>query len=490
MLLLPLHKPLSRRTLPWLTLLLLSINLIVFCAWQAGDDERFAEAQRYYFQSGLADRELPLYRRYLRDSGQMAVLTAIGRGGPARIRLAGRAVNDVRFRHALESGRLFTDTVQWQQWQSLRRGYDRRLDEVFTLRQVLRRGEWSPRRMLGSAFVHSGVAHLAGNLLFLLALGLVLEGAIGAVGLLLVYLLGALGGSAASLLWGSSEVLGTLGASGAIAALMGAFCVVWGRRPVRFFYWFIVLFDYVRAPAIVLLPLWLGWELYRFFSDSGQGIAFEAHIGGLIVGALLGAVLVLTRRTRPDFMRDDAEPAAAADDRWRRAQVHIGRMQNAEAERLLVELVREQPARFELVQARYRVAVNAGHRAAQRERALELLDLSAADAAQARLQQMLLTDLDALPPLVTALALVRRWSELECNGAAEALLRRLDSAHVGDEATAQAWWSLALRYAERGDPGAHRRVLAGLIERHPTQPQAAKARFLLSQSAANTDAGP
>nr|WP_237653481.1 rhomboid family intramembrane serine protease [Xanthomonas translucens] len=178
--------------------------------------------------------------------------------------------------------------------------------------------------MLSSAFLHADGLHLFGNMLFLVVLGTLLEGAIGRWRFLLVYLLGAFGASAFSLAWRWGEAGGGLGASGAIAGLMGAFCVVWGRRPVRFFYWFVVVFDYVRGPAIALLPLWLGWELYNLLVNGDAGIGFDAHAGGLVIGALLGAALVAMRQTREAFMRDEA--VAAADDRWERAQRHLGRL--------------------------------------------------------------------------------------------------------------------------------------------------------------------
>ncbi len=71
---------------------------------------------------------------------------------------------------------------------------------------------------------------------------------------------------------------------------MGAFCVVWGRRRVRFFLLvFFVVFNYARGPVILLLPVWLGWELYSLASSDNGSVAFDAHAGGLVSGALLGA---------------------------------------------------------------------------------------------------------------------------------------------------------------------------------------------------------
>lgn len=482
MLILPLHKPLNRETFPWATMLLVLANVLVFFGLQAGDGAALARARAYYVGSGLGGYELPAYERYLQRGGHAAALAQL-REQPAPRRLAHVAaitINDTAFRRALAGGGLFEADGQRQAWAPLRVRYDALLGEVFTLRHNLRSSEWSPWRMLASAFLHGGLMHLVGNMLFLVALGLLLEGAIGPLRLLGVYLLGALGASAASLLWRWGEPGGGLGASGAIAALMGAFCVVWGLRPVRFFYWFGVVFDYVRAPAIALLPLWLGWELYNLFSSDEKGIGFDAHAGGLVVGALLGGALVLARQTRPEFMHDGEAVAARADDRWERAQRHLGRMENLEAERLLAELAAEQPHRFDVALARCRAARNAGQRRALRERVLELLALPAVEAGQAQAQRALLQELAPEPvPTTLLLALARRCGQLGLLAEAEALLQQTDSADAGCEAVAQAWLGLAMRHAEQDAPEGQRRILQLLVGRYVDQPQAAKARFLL-----------
>ncbi len=246
-------------------------------------------------------------------------------------------MHDVAFEQALRSGSLFKDDEHLHEWRALRAPYNTWLSKIFTLRHLQRSSKWSPARMLTATFLHGSFDHLLGNMLFLLALGTLLEGAIGSGWFLLLYLLGGFG---------------------AIADLMGAFCVVWGRRKVRVFYWFFVVFNYARGPAILLLPLWLGWELYSLASSDNGTVAFGAHAGGLVSGALLGALLVLLRRTRPAFMEEG--DALAVDDRWECAQWHLGRMEDAEAEYLLAELASEQPHNLDVALARYRAARHAG----------------------------------------------------------------------------------------------------------------------------------
>lgn len=258
---------------------------------------------------------------------------------------------------------------------------------------------------------------------------------------------------------------------------MGAFCVVWGRRKVRFFYWFFVVFDYVRGPAILLLPLWLGWELYSLFWNDNGDVAFEAHAGGLISGALLGAGLVLLRRTRESFMEENE--AVLVDDRWERAQRHLGRMENAEAERLLAELASEQPHRLDVALARYRTARNAGRSQDSVRHAQTLLQLHTHHAEQTRNQLTVAAELskagiDYAPSVRMALIATCLRNGLLAD--AERLLKEVGLDVPRDE-LAQHWFVLALRHSELQDGAQRTRLLRQLLEQFPEQAQASKARF-------------
>ncbi|HYG06410.1 MAG TPA: rhomboid family intramembrane serine protease [Stenotrophomonas sp.] len=485
MLILPLHKPLTWATWPWMTSVLLLVNVLVFFGPQSGDRDAMLAAQRYYAQSGLAEQEMPAYRRYLVDSGRGDEIAAFEAADESEQwqQLAQASVNDLGFRSYLSSKGPDTDAEANARWRPTRAEYDRRLDDIFTLRHMQRSSEWSPWRMLSAAFLHADPMHLIGNMVFLVALGLLLEGAIGAWWLLAVYVVGAYGSSAASVLWRWGEYGGGLGASGAIAAMMGAFCAVWGRQPVRFFYWFGVVFDYVRAPAILLFPLWLGWEIFNLLSDDGAGIAFEAHAGGLVTGALLGGLLVWMRQTRPAFLADEGT-LQAVDDRWERAQRHLGRMENAEAEALLGQLAAEQPQRFEVALARCRVARNGGQRAALQRHASTVLGLRAMDAAQVQAQWGLMQAAFAegwAPAAEVRAALVTQWLALGHLQEAEGLLD-LEGEAGARETQAQLLLKLALAHGARRQMEQQQRLLSRLLAQFPEQPQAQKARFLLDNA--------
>lgn len=481
MLILPLHRPLNRANFPVVTALLVLVNVFIYFGFQLADEPAMEMAQRYYVDSGLGRLEVPAYQRHLEYTSQHEALAEL-RGVPPQHRagyVGARTVNDVAFAAALHRGELFSGPAAHEAWKPLRVEYEARLAEIFTLRHVMRSSEFDPWRMFAAAFLHGDAMHLFGNMLFLAALGLLVEGALGSWRFLALYALGAFVSSAGSLWWRWGEAGGGLGASGAIAALMGAFCVVWGRQPVRFFYWVGVVFDYVRAPAIWLLPLWLGWEVYNLFANDDLGIGFDAHASGLIAGTLLGGVLVALKQVREDFIREEG---AKVDDRWERAQVHLGRMQLAEAERLLAELALEQPQRFDIRLARYRAA-RAGRHETLAQRAQDVLAYPAIDVASARQQREALADLHGAGIALDAPqqeALAKRWLALDELEGVETLLERADALPAAIHA--QLLLELAQRHGERRAPAAQAQTLRRLIERHPDQPQAAKARFLLNNA--------
>jgi membrane associated rhomboid family serine protease len=486
MLILPLHRPLTRANFPLATAILILINVLVFFGFQLADDAALSAAQEHYLKSGLAQYEGPAYETYLERTGRKEELAEL-RAIPEEVRayvMFQETLTDTGFARELHAGTLLQDAKKRADWQPLRERQETLRGKVFTLRHVLRSSEIDPWRMLSSAFLHGGLMHLLGNMIFLGALGLLVEGSLGPLRFTGLYLLGALGSSAVSLAWRWGEAGGGLGASGAIAALMGGFCVIWGRQPVRFFYWFGVLFDYVRAPAIWLLPIWLGWELYNLFAHDELAIGFDAHAGGLVTGALLGVALVTTRQVRRDFI-EDAGSEASSDERWEQAQLHLGKLQLAEADALLVSLQQEQPHRLDVALARYRVAQNGPQRALRAARANDVLRIPAADAAAARLQSELLAQAPELQPDTAQCAvLAQRWLQL---GQADAVERLLGATAASADAAAesllaQRWFELGLLRRERQETEAARRVLQGLVARFPTLPQAQKARFLLENA--------
>ena len=362
MLILPLHRSLTRANFPWITFGLILANAFVFFGLQSGDDGARERALAYYASVDLSQWEFPAYREWLDAHADAQQRTELfSRFADAgNVEIAVQVLqSDTDFVAELEADQVVTAAAAGHaQWRELRREFDRLWEGGFTERWMLRQSEFAPTRMFGAMFLHGGIGHLFGNMLFLALLGLLVEGALGHGLFLVVYLVGGLGAALASLAWHWGDHGSLIGASGAIAALMGAYCVLWGRRRVRFFWWFFIVFDYVRAPALLLLPFWLGWEVLQLLFVHDSNVAFEAHAGGIVSGALLALAVRYSGRERRDFLDEDEVADAAVDDQaaLARAREHIGRLELPAARALLEPLAQRRPDDLDVLVALYRCA--------------------------------------------------------------------------------------------------------------------------------------
>lgn len=154
--------------------------------------------------------------------------------------------------------------------------------------------------ILSAMFMHAGWAHILGNLLFFWVFGPEIEDVMGPARYLFFYLLAGLAATAAQVLIDPASTVPNLGASGAIAGVMGAFLITYPRdriRTVLFLGWFgRVAF----IPAALLVGFWF---LTQLFSEVGAlaqvqsgGVAYMAHIGGFIFGALTARFFETRRR--------------------------------------------------------------------------------------------------------------------------------------------------------------------------------------------------
>lgn len=145
-------------------------------------------------------------------------------------------------------------------------------------------------------FLHEGFWHLAGNMLFLFLAGCAIEDLWGRPLFAIFYLLSGAAATITHDLRFSDSAVPIIGASGAIAGIMGAFLVRLARTRIKFFY-LLFLFVTVKsgtfeAPAFIMLPLWFVQQiLYAVISDESAGVAFWAHIGGFGFGALCAYVV-------------------------------------------------------------------------------------------------------------------------------------------------------------------------------------------------------
>jgi membrane associated rhomboid family serine protease len=146
--------------------------------------------------------------------------------------------------------------------------------------------------LLTMMFMHGGWMHIIGNMVFLWAFGPEIEDSMGPVRYLVFYLLSGLAASLSQIAIAPHSTVPNLGASGAIAGVMGAFLITYPRDQIRtlllFFWWIRITF----IPAALLIGFWFLIQLFdqvgAVASVQGGGVAYAAHVGGFIFGAVSG----------------------------------------------------------------------------------------------------------------------------------------------------------------------------------------------------------
>jgi membrane associated rhomboid family serine protease len=161
--------------------------------------------------------------------------------------------------------------------------------------------EWST--LLTCTFLHGGWLHFLGNMLFLWIFGDNVEDRFGRLPYLVFYLACGAAASASHLLSAPGSTVPTIGASGAIAGVMGAYMLLHPRSRVQMLIVFGFFVDVIVLPAPFFLGYWFLLQLLQgslLAGQDGGGVAWWAHIGGFVLGAVVAATLRLCERLRPE----------------------------------------------------------------------------------------------------------------------------------------------------------------------------------------------
>ncbi|MDY6846415.1 MAG: rhomboid family intramembrane serine protease [Chloroflexota bacterium] len=159
------------------------------------------------------------------------------------------------------------------------------------------------RDVFTSMFMHAGLMHLLGNMIYLWIFGDNVEDAIGHIKYLLFYLAGGLAASIAHILINPSSQIPTVGASGAIAATLGAYLVLYPQSRVATFIPLGFFMTLRILPASIVLIMWFVLQLFNGVLTLGVaedmgGTAFWAHIGGFVFGAFIALFFRGKRNTK------------------------------------------------------------------------------------------------------------------------------------------------------------------------------------------------
>jgi membrane associated rhomboid family serine protease len=146
--------------------------------------------------------------------------------------------------------------------------------------------------LVTSQFLHGGWLHLLGNMLYLWIFGNNVEDRLGRVGFVVFYLTGGIVAALAQVAVDPTSMAPTIGASGAIAATLGAYLVLFPGARVTSLIFLGFFYQLINIPAAIVLGFWFVLQLISGFASLGVaqtgGVAFFAHIGGFVLGILVG----------------------------------------------------------------------------------------------------------------------------------------------------------------------------------------------------------
>ena len=155
--------------------------------------------------------------------------------------------------------------------------------------------------VLTAMFMHGGILHLGGNMLFLWIFGNNIEDSMGRVRFIAFYVLGGVAAMALQTAIDPSSEIPTLGASGAVSAVLGGYLLLYPRARVITAIFIILLFTLIELPAVAVIGLWFAQQVIFGLLDfntagEGGGVAYFAHIGGFLFG--LAAIKLLATNVR------------------------------------------------------------------------------------------------------------------------------------------------------------------------------------------------
>jgi membrane associated rhomboid family serine protease len=159
--------------------------------------------------------------------------------------------------------------------------------------------------VLTSMFMHASILHIAGNMLFLWIFGNNVEESMGSLRFLSFYILGGIAALALQTVVGPDSTAPTVGASGAIAAVLGGYIVLYPRARVLALVFIILFFTVIELPALLMLGIWFAEQAVFGAAGltnpagGGSGVAYFAHLGGFVFGALTIRWVATRRKAAP-----------------------------------------------------------------------------------------------------------------------------------------------------------------------------------------------
>jgi membrane associated rhomboid family serine protease len=412
----------TRRT-PWVSLVLIAINVLVFAVVSLGGQQteieqnvetRGKQVVRYLQEHPYLELPAPLNRQVSEHDRQ-------------QLESARRAI--------ARAGKMPAD---WEIRKQQER-FDEMVEDLFAQIRSSPIHKWGltpahpdALHFLTSMFMHGGWLHLIGNMFFLYLTGFFVEDAYGRILYPVLYLLSGVAAAAVQIVHSPGSETAMVGASGAIAGIMGAFLVRYARRRIVFlwipFIFIPVFVRRIRVPAFVYLPFWFfGQVLISEMSGESSGVAVWAHIGGFLFGfiaaLLIAAFGIETKYIDPAIERQVGGPENVG---LLRAVEAGARGDLAEARRATGQVLREDPRNLDALRYAYTVALSSNDPGEIGRHASRLLDACLAAGENDAAAHLVKEVMTAVPQGLSARFLLRAGEFMARRGDARQALELYD----------------------------------------------------------------
>jgi len=354
---LPLDRKPDWKNPPLITLIILIINVLFWYIWQGNDTRHRVEAFEYYFYSGLYKPEIKAYEGYKKIADKDRLTEQeIEHGSSAAQKLLEKLRYDGKFQKELDTDQIIKpDDNGYLEWRGKRNEYNYLKNRVVGNKYGINPSSPSILTYFTNMFLHGSNSHLWGNMIFLVLLGYVVEMVLGRTLYLVGYLLCGLAADWLFIVLFPNTDASGVGASGAISGLMGMYIVLFGLRKVKFFYTLFVYFDYVKAPAIVMLPFFILYEalIPYYFSPSTN---VSAHVGGFLGGVLFAGILKFIPGTINIAYLDEEKNEDHFQREYQQALQLLASMQVDEAREKFEALLKQRPNDLNIKQQLFNVS--------------------------------------------------------------------------------------------------------------------------------------
>lgn len=290
MIIIPTEKRFDWRYRPTVLFSIVILNILVFFFYQGDDNNKIYSALSQYEEQNFFEIEWPLIQDYLKAQNELDALDDLldMRDDQQMQELKVHILLRTDFyQHLFRNPYQLIGFQNADRWLEHRGKINRQIESLSFNAHGLIPKELSFSSLITHQFLHGDVMHLLSNLFFLVFCGFAVEAAIGHLRLLAFYLLSGIAGGLAHAAVDFSSSTTLVGASGAISGVMAMYLAIFRLKKIEFFYWFFVVVGYMRAPALIILPIYIGKEVVSFYTDGGSNVAFMAHAGGFIAGSLL-----------------------------------------------------------------------------------------------------------------------------------------------------------------------------------------------------------